>query len=74
MEDIDLTKITAFPFQTQIEYTALDGSKMIRVVTQTQSVSNDREKLQRRASFSVLASNAMHQQTACGRARHHRFA
>lgn len=35
MEDIDLTKITDFPFQTQIEYTALDGSKMIRVVTQT---------------------------------------
>lgn len=33
MEDIDLTKITAFPFQAQIEYTALDGSKMIRVIT-----------------------------------------
>jgi len=37
-------------------------------------VSNDREKLQRKASFSVLASNAMHQQTALARAGNHRFA
>lgn len=35
MEDVDLTKIQAFPFQTQIEFTALDGSKCIRVITET---------------------------------------
>lgn len=34
MEDIDLTKIKAFPFQTQINYTGLDGAKYCRVVTQ----------------------------------------
>lgn len=55
MDDIDLTNIDAFPFQTQIEYTALDGSKMIRVITETQKVSSDKEKLQRQASYTVLA-------------------
>lgn len=34
MEDIDLTKIEKFPFQTQITYKALDGSKCIRVITE----------------------------------------
>lgn len=33
MDDIDLTKITHFPFQTQINYTGLDGCKYIRVIT-----------------------------------------
>lgn len=47
MEDLDLTKITDFPFQTQIEFTALDGSKMIRVITETQKISTDKVKLQR---------------------------
>ena len=33
MQDLDMSKITHFPFQTQIEYTALDGSKCLRVIT-----------------------------------------
>jgi len=33
-EDLDMTKLTHLPFQTQIEYTALDGSKCLRVITQ----------------------------------------
>lgn len=33
MEDIDMTKVKSFPFQTQIVYTALDGSKCLRVIT-----------------------------------------
>jgi hypothetical protein len=33
MEDIDLTQIKEFPFQTQIFYTTLDGSKCLRVIT-----------------------------------------
>ena len=36
MEDIDMTKITHLPFQTQISYTALDGSKCLRVITKRQ--------------------------------------
>lgn len=34
MEDVDLTAIKKFPFQAQISYRALDGSKCIRVITQ----------------------------------------
>ena len=33
MEDIDLTQISHFPFQAQISYNALDGSKCVRVIT-----------------------------------------
>ena len=33
MEDIDMMQIKSFPFQTQISYTSLDGSKCLRVIT-----------------------------------------
>jgi hypothetical protein len=33
MEDIDLAELKKIPFQAQISYTALDGSKMVRVMT-----------------------------------------
>jgi len=33
MEDLDMAKIKNFPFQAQISYTALDGSKCLRVIT-----------------------------------------
>ncbi len=33
MPDLDMTKLKSFPFQAQIEYYALDGSKCIRVIT-----------------------------------------
>ena len=46
MDDIDLEKITSFPFQTQITYKALDGSKCIRVITETKAVSNEREEVE----------------------------
>jgi hypothetical protein len=33
MEDLDLTVLKQIPFQAQISYTALDGSKMLRVIS-----------------------------------------
>jgi hypothetical protein len=33
MEDLDLTILKQIPFQAQISYTALDGSKMLRVIS-----------------------------------------
>ena len=45
MNDLDMTKITHFPFQTQIQYTALDGSKCLRVITKKMEVSGEREEL-----------------------------
>ena len=46
MNDIDLEKIKSFPFQTQISYTALDGSKCLRVITQSQEVCNERDEVE----------------------------
>lgn len=51
MEDFDLTKVTHLPFQVQITYKALDGSKCIRVITEQQTISNDRQKLEQGANF-----------------------
>lgn len=59
MEDLDLTKITEIPFQVQITYKALDGSKMIRVITEQQPISNDREELEQKANFQILGQNAI---------------
>jgi hypothetical protein len=36
MEDLDLTQITHFPFQAQISYSALDGSKCVRIISNQQ--------------------------------------
>ena len=47
MEDIDMTKVANFPFQTQISYTALDGSKCLRVITQQKEVCNEREVVEK---------------------------
>jgi hypothetical protein len=33
MEDLDLTAIQSFPFQAQITYSALDGSKCVRIIS-----------------------------------------
>lgn len=59
MEDIDLTKVKSFPFQTQIEYTALDGSKYLRVITKKQDMSTEREHLERNCDYNMLSYNAM---------------
>ena len=46
MDDFDLTKVKTLPFQVQITYKALDGSKCIRVITDQQEISSDRNKLE----------------------------
>ena len=43
--DIDMATMTHFPFQTQIIYTALNGDKCLRVITQRLEVSNERDEL-----------------------------
>tara|TARA_B110001450_G_C17209684_1_gene314905 strand:- start:144 stop:443 length:300 start_codon:yes stop_codon:yes gene_type:complete len=54
MEDIDLTSMKSFPFQTQITYKALDGSKCIRVITELLDISNERQDLEKEADFDLL--------------------
>ena len=54
MEDLDMATMTHFPFQTQIHYTALDGSKCLRVVTQKLEISNEREELAKEADAELV--------------------
>lgn len=59
MADLDMTKLKELPFQAQITYTALDGSKCVRVITNTLEISTDREELSHHADFGVLGLNAV---------------
>ena len=68
MEDLDLTKVTQFPFQAQVSYTALDGSKYLRVITSYQQVSNEREELEQVADHNMLYRNAIQQSSKIARA------
>jgi len=61
MDDVDLLKIQNFPFQAQITYFSLDGSKHVRIITKAQSVSNDRDQLEKHANFGILSTNAIQQ-------------
>ena len=68
MEDLDMTSITHLPFQAQISYTALDGSKCLRVITKSQEISNEREEVQQEANYEMLSYNCMQKGTAMARA------
>lgn len=68
MDDVDLTKITHLPFQTQINYKGLDGARYCRVVTQLQKVSNDRGYHYSNANHGIMMQNCM--QTSATMARH----
>lgn len=59
MVDLDMTKLLSLPFQSQITYTALDGSRCVRVITNTLEISSDKEELEKKADFSVLGLNAV---------------
>ena len=59
MIDLDMTKINSFPFQAQISYTSLDGSKCVRVITNTLETSSDRVELEREADFGLLGQCAI---------------
>ena len=67
MADLDMTKVNSLPFQAQITYTALDGAKCVRIITNTLQISNDKEELQQQANFDVLGLCAV--QTSAQMAR-----
>ena len=54
MEDVDMSALTHFPFQTQIKYTALDGSKCLRVISKKMEVSGEREELNSKVDANLL--------------------
>lgn len=47
------------PFQAQIHYTKLDGTKCLRVITKEQMITTDRDKAEKNCSVSVLGSHAV---------------
>ena len=61
MEDLDLTELKHLPFQAQIEYTALDGSHQVRVITKRLEISNDLKDLEKKANYEILGMNAVQQ-------------
>jgi hypothetical protein len=51
-------EMKALPFQVQIRYTRLDGSKWMRLITQARPITTDAQKAVEDLDVSVLASNA----------------
>ena len=54
-----MAEISKFPFQTQISYIALDGSKRLRVITQQQDVCNERQEVQKNADYDMVNFHCM---------------
>ena len=69
--DIDFTELKSIPFQTQIEFTKLDGMKCVRVITKVLEISNDREEVEQDADMDILQNNV--DQQAAKRARRGSF-
>lgn len=68
MADLDMATVTAFPFQAQITYTALNGDKCMRVITQKLEVSNEREELTAQADAELIQQNVLMQGSKQARA------
>jgi len=64
MKDLKLEEVKSFPFQCLISYTSLDGARHLRVITKQMNVSNDRDELERKADFNLMAENAMQKGSA----------
>ena len=54
---IDLDQLKQLPFQVQVTYTAADGSKALRVLTQLKEATEDRDVAEVHAIRSVMAEN-----------------
>jgi hypothetical protein len=67
LTEIDFSQITQLPFQAQISFTAMDGSRQVRVITQFLQVSTDKEELRKKADFDILCVNAIQQSSKMAR-------
>ena len=59
LKDIDFSKLQELPFQAQIHFTALDGSRCVRVITKQLIISHDRKEVEKDANFEILGMNAI---------------
>eukprot|EP01022_Parablepharisma_sp_SALTPOND_P019152 TRINITY_DN3238_c0_g1_i1.p1 TRINITY_DN3238_c0_g1~~TRINITY_DN3238_c0_g1_i1.p1 ORF type:complete len:731 (+),score=92.14 TRINITY_DN3238_c0_g1_i1:5000-7192(+) len=74
MGDLDFSKVTHLPFQTQISYTTLDGMKCVRLITKTQLITFEKEEAKKAANYTVLAVNAVQQSAKLADVGEHRAA
>ena len=51
----DFRKLSHLPFQCHISYEKMDGTKMLRVITQLRPVVFDRNKARERVNVDILA-------------------
>lgn len=63
ISDIDFSLLKRLPFQAQIHFTAMDGSRQVRVITSSLEISTDKESLRKDADFQILGINAIQQST-----------
>eukprot|EP00457_Paulinella_chromatophora_P001328 gb/GEZN01001330.1/.p1 GENE.gb/GEZN01001330.1/~~gb/GEZN01001330.1/.p1 ORF type:complete len:829 (+),score=178.97 gb/GEZN01001330.1/:185-2671(+) len=56
--------LKTIPFQVQIRYTRLDGSKCIRVLSQTREVTSSKDEVMKNMDHAVMAANAMQRSAA----------
>ena len=54
---MDLDELKQLPFQVQVVYTAVDGSKALRVLTQLKETTENREVAEVNAYRNVIAQN-----------------
>uniref|UniRef100_A0A6A7G8Q6 Sec23/Sec24 trunk domain containing protein n=2 Tax=Hirondellea gigas TaxID=1518452 RepID=A0A6A7G8Q6_9CRUS len=51
--------LSGLPFQVQIQYTRLDGSRCIRVITQVKEITHSKEEAEADVDIAVMAANAV---------------
>ena len=56
----EFKSLKMLPFQVQIEYHKKDGSKMMRVISQTKEITLDRNKVRSNLNFDVMAQYGQH--------------
>ena len=55
---LNVGALKVLPFQTQIQYTALDGKRCVRVISKQQATSEEKEELMDKANLKILSTNA----------------
>merc|ERR1712048_1511314 len=56
----EFKNLKVLPFQVQIEYQKKDGSRMLRVISQTKEITLERQKVRNNLEFDVMARYGQH--------------
>lgn len=63
IKDESLKPPESLPFQAQISFTKLDGTKCLRIITKDQLLTRDREKCESQANIAVMSISAVKNST-----------